>query len=93
MGEQKTEHRERMTGNFPRQHRQYLLRNITISSPARRHTVVTRRLGAGARAGAGAGTGAGATLAVISAVLKDFQLASVQFCPVKLGDGILHVAA
>lgn len=29
----------------------------------------------------------------LSAVLKDFQLASVQFCPVKLGDGILHVAA
>lgn len=29
----------------------------------------------------------------LSAVLKDFQLASIQFCPVKLGDGVLHVAA
>lgn len=29
----------------------------------------------------------------LSAVLKDFQLASVQFCAVQLGDGILHVAA
>lgn len=29
----------------------------------------------------------------LSAVLKDFQLAPVQFCAVQLGDGILHVAA
>lgn len=29
----------------------------------------------------------------LSAVLEDFELASVQFCAVELGDGILHVAA
>lgn len=30
---------------------------------------------------------------VLSAVLKDFQLPSIQFCSIKLGDGVLHVAA
>lgn len=30
---------------------------------------------------------------LLSAVLKDFQLPPVQFCSIKLGDGVLHVAA
>lgn len=28
-----------------------------------------------------------------SAVLKDFQLASIHLCPIKLGDGILQITA
>lgn len=29
----------------------------------------------------------------LPAVFKDFQLPSIQFCPIELGDGILHVTS
>lgn len=47
----------------------------------------------GATLWAGVAAGARAALAVISAVLKHLQLATIQFCPIKLGYGILHVTA
>jgi len=47
----------------------------------------------GTTLGAGVAAGARAALAVPSAVLKDLNFASVQLCPIELGDGVLHITA
>lgn len=47
----------------------------------------------GSTPGAGVAARARAALTVTPAVLKDLQFASVQLCPIELGDGVLHVTA
>jgi len=67
----------------------FLLRGAAGRSGAAPGAVARLGAGAGTRTGVAAGTAPALTS---PAILKQLQLASIQVCPIQLGNGVLHIA-